>query len=75
MIYTFLDLICLDRFILLLFPNFCLSEYINNCKSPVDIVTKSNLGSYSNKVSSPHLPDRKKTLPFELTPETTFVEV
>ena len=75
MIYISIDFICLDLSILLLYLTFCLSEEINNCKTPVDIVSKSNLAAYSNKVSSPHLPDRKKTLPFELTPETTFVEV
>ena len=34
-----------------------------------------NSSIYKFQLSSPHLPDRKvKDLPFELTPEATFVE-
>ena len=53
---------------------FCLSEFIDNCKSPVDTISETNLLISNNKVSSQYSLDRK-VLPFELTPETTFVEV
>ena len=75
MIYTLTDFVCLDISVLLIFLVFCLSDFINNCKSQVDTLSKVNLAVYHNKVSSQSSPDRKKALPFELTPETTFVEV
>ena len=43
MIYTLTDFICLDVSILLAFLIFCLSDFINNCKSNVDIVSNHNL--------------------------------
>ena len=57
MIYTLTDSICLDISILLTFLVFCLSEFINNCKSNVDIIPKSNLAFYHNQISSPDSPD------------------
>ena len=59
MIYTLIDFICLDISILLIFLVFCLSDFIDNCKSPVDIISKTNLTVYNNKVSSQHSPDKK----------------
>ena len=60
MIYTVTDFVLLGISILLIFLIFCLSNFINNSKSPVDIILQSNLAVYSNKVSSPHSPDREK---------------
>ena len=74
MICILIYFVCLDILILLTFLIFCISEFIDNCKSPVDIISESNLSVYNNKVPSQYSPDRK-VLPFELTPETTFVEV
>ena len=59
MIYTLTNLNCLDISILLIFLIFCLPDFINNCKSPVDTISRTNLAVYNNKVSSPHSPDRK----------------
>ena len=53
MIYTLIDSTCLDISILLAFPLFCLSDFINNCKSQVDIFTNFNLAFYQNQISSP----------------------
>ena len=58
MIYTLVDFICLDNSILLIFVIFCLSDFIDNCESPVDIIYKTNSFGYNNKVSSPYSPDR-----------------
>ena len=74
MIYTLIYFICLDICILLIIVIFCLSEFINNCKSPININSKSDLVILYNEVSSQYSPGRK-SLPFELTPETTFVEM
>ena len=59
MIYTLIYFICFDILILLTFLIFCLSEFIDNCKSPVDIISEINLSVYNNKVSSQYSPDRK----------------
>ena len=61
MIYTLIDFICLDICILLILVNFCLSEFIINCKSPVNTNSESNLVIHHNKVSSQYSPGRKKT--------------
>ena len=55
-------LICfvgLDILILLTFLIFCLSEFIDNCKSPVDTISETNLSLYNNKISSQYSPDGK----------------
>ena len=59
MIYTLTDFVCLDVSIQLIFLIICLSGFIDNCKSPVDIISKTNLSVYNNKVSSQYSPDRK----------------
>ena len=59
MIYTLIYLICFGISILLTFLTFCLSDFIDTCKSPVDIVSETNLSVYNNKVSSHYSPDRK----------------
>ena len=59
MIYTVMDFICLDGSLLLIFLIFFLSVFIDNCKSPVDITSKTNSSVYNNKVSSQYSPDRK----------------
>ena len=76
MIYTLTDFAYLDISILLVFLIFCLSDFINNCKSNVDNVSSPNLALNQYQISSPDLPYLyRKNLPFEHTPETTFVEV
>ena len=75
MIYTSTGFICLDISILLVFLIFCLSDFNNNRKSNVDTIPKTKLAVFHNKVSSPRSSDRKKALPVEFTPETTFIEV
>ena len=60
MIYTLIYFICLNICIPLIFVIFCLSEFINNCKSPVNIYYKSNLVIHHNKASSQYSPSRKK---------------
>ena len=52
MIYTLIYFACLDILILLTFLIFCLSEFIDNCKTPVDIISKANLSVYNNQISS-----------------------
>ena len=59
MIYTLVDFFCLDISIFLIFVIFCLSDFIDNCESPVDIIYKTNSSVYNNEVSSPYSPDRK----------------
>ena len=59
MICTLIYFVCLDILILLTFLTFCLSEFIDNCKSPVDTISEDNLSIYNNKVSSQYSPDRK----------------
>ena len=59
MICTLIYFVCLDILILLTFLIFCLSEFIDNCKSPVDTISEDNLSIYNNKVSSQYSPDRK----------------
>ena len=61
MIYTLIYFICFDTLILLTFLIFCLSDFTDNCKSPVDIIYDTNLSVYNNnnKVSSQYSPDRK----------------
>ena len=61
MIYTLIYFICVDICILLIFVIFCLSEFVNNCKSPVNTNSKPNLVIHHNKVSSQYSPGRKKT--------------
>ena len=60
MIYTLIYFICSDICILRVFVIFCLSEFINNCKSPVKTNSESILVIYHNKVSSQYSPGRKK---------------
>ena len=67
MIYNLIDLIYLDFLIIFNFLIFCLCDFINNCKSENNSVVKHS------KISSQFSPDGKS--PFELTPETTSVEV
>ena len=74
LIHTLIDFICFDISILLISLIFCLSDFIDNCKSPVDIISKTNLSVDNNKVSQ-NIHQIEKALPFELTSETTFVEV
>ena len=52
MIFILIYFVCLDILILLTFLMFCLSEFIDNCKSPVDTVSETNIYVYNNKVSS-----------------------
>ena len=59
MICTLIHLVCLDILILLIFLIFCLTKFIDNCKSPVDTISENNLSVYNNKVSSQYSPDRK----------------
>ena len=59
MIYTLIFFIYYDVLILLAFLIFCFSDFIDNCKSPVDIISVTNLSVYNNKVSSQYSPDRK----------------
>ena len=59
MICILIYFVCLDILILLTFLRFCLSEFIHNCKSPVDTISENNLSVYNNKVSSQNSPDRK----------------
>ena len=59
MICILIYFVCLDILILLTFLIFCLSEFIDNCKSPVDTISEDNLSVYNNKVSSQYSPDRK----------------
>ena len=59
MICILIYFVCLDILILLTFLIFCLSEFIDNCKSPVDTISETNLYVYNNKVSSQNSPDRK----------------
>ena len=59
MIYTLIYLTGFDILLLLTFLIFCLSDFIDNCKSPVDITSETNLFVYNNKVSSEYSPDRK----------------
>ena len=58
MIYTLTDFICLNISILLIFLMFCLSDFIDNCKSPVDTFSETNSFVYNNKVSSQYSLDR-----------------
>ena len=59
MIYTLIHFICLDILILLTCLIFCLSEFIDNCESPVDSVSETILSVYINKVSSQYSRDRE----------------
>ena len=59
MIYTSIYFICFDILVLLNFLISCLSDFIDNCKSPVDIIFNTYLSVHSNKVSSRYSPDRK----------------
>ena len=59
MIYTLIYFICFDILILLTFLIFCLSDFIDNCKSPVDIISETNLSVCNNNVSSQYSLDRK----------------
>ena len=59
MICILIYFVCLDISILLTFLIFCISEFTDNCKSPVDIFSESNLSVYNNKVPSQYSPDRK----------------
>ena len=59
MICTLIYFVSLDILILLTFLIFCLPEFIDNCKSPVDTISENNLSVDNNKVSSQYSPDRK----------------
>ena len=59
MIYALTDFICLDISILLIFLILCLSDFIDNCKSPVDTISETNLSFTNDKVFSQNSPDRK----------------
>ena len=59
MIFILIYFVCLDVLILLTFLIFCLSDFIDNCKSPVDTISEANLYIYNNEVSSQYSPDRK----------------
>ena len=59
MIYILIYFICFDILLLLTFLIFCLSDFIDNCKSPVDIISNTNLSVHNNKASSRYSPDRK----------------
>ena len=54
------DFICLDISLLLAFSIFCLSDFINICKSKVDNTTNFNLALHQNYVSLPDSPDRRR---------------
>ena len=60
MIYTLADLIFLDTSLLSVFLMFWLSDFNNNCKSKVDIITNPNLALYQYQISSPDSPDTKR---------------
>ena len=59
MIYILIYFICSDILILLTFLIFGLSDFIDNSKSAVDIISETNLSVCNNKVSSRCSPDRK----------------
>ena len=59
MICILIYFVGLNILILLTFLIFCLSEFIDNCKSPVDIISEANFSIYNNKVSSQYSPDRQ----------------
>ena len=59
MIYTLICFICFDILILLTSLIFCLSDFTDNCKSPVDNISETNLSVHNNKVSSQYSLDRK----------------
>ena len=59
MISILIYFVGLDILILLTFLIFCLSEFIDNRKSPVDTISENNLSVYNNKVSSQYSPDWK----------------
>ena len=70
MIYTSTDFICLDISMFLVFLILCLSDIINKCKSNNDIISNLSLVIYNHQIHQV-----VKVFPFELMPETTFVEV
>ena len=59
MIYLLADFVCLDPSILLVFLIFCLSDFIDNCKSNVDTISNPNLANYYHQISSLDSPDSK----------------
>ena len=59
MIFTLIGFICSDVSVLLAFMIFCLSDFVNNCKSNVDIISNYNLALYHHHISSPDSPDSK----------------
>ena len=59
MIYTLTDFICLDVSIRFISVIFCLSDFNDICKSPVDTISRTHLSNNNNEVSSQHSPDRK----------------
>ena len=59
MICILIYFVCLDILILLTLLIFCLSEFIDICKSPLDTISETNLSVYFNKVPSQYSPDRK----------------
>ena len=61
MVCILIYFVCLDILILLTSLMFCLSEFVDNCKSPADIISETNLSVFNNKVSSQYSPDRKKS--------------
>ena len=58
MISTLIYFICFDILKLFTFLIFCLSDFIDKCKSPVDIISETNLSVSNSKVSSQNSPDR-----------------
>ena len=59
MIYTLIYFIGFDILILLTFLIFCLSVFIDNCKSPIANTAETSSSVYNNMVSSQYSPDRK----------------
>ena len=59
MICILICFVSIDILILLTFLIFCLSEFIDNCKSAVDTISEKKLTVYINKLPSQYSPDRK----------------
>ena len=59
MICILIYFVGLNILILLTFLIFCLSEFIDICKPPVDNISETNLSIYNNEVSSQYSTDRK----------------
>ena len=57
--HTLPDFICQQVFVLLVCLIFCLSDFINNCKSKVDIFSNSISAVHHHQISSPDSPGSK----------------